>query len=55
MGATGATYSLTGDQYEGLLAYFELSLTAISDDEFGDLLISEKPIRDMLLELQPRV
>ena len=42
---------LTDEQYTALLEYFELSLTAVSDEEQEDLVFREKPLRDMLRSL----
>ena len=47
------TYELTDEQYQSLLAYFELAKTAMSDDEQAELIVMEKPLRDMLRALQP--
>ena len=46
-------YRLEDEQFEALVAYFELSLTALSDEEFVSLLSMEEPLRDMLLTLIP--
>lgn len=47
------TYVLSDEQYEELRSYFELSLTAMSDEEQADLVFREKPLRDMLRNLSP--
>ena len=44
---------LTDAQYSSLREYFELALTAISDEEMSDLVFLEKPLRDMLRSLSP--
>jgi hypothetical protein len=46
------SYTLTDEQFERLLAYFELCKTAISDDEQDKLLDMEGPLRDMLREIK---
>lgn len=45
-------YTLTESQFEQLHAYFELALTAISDQEQDELVLREKPLRDMLRQVR---
>lgn len=45
-------YTLTEAQFELLTEYFELAMTAISDDEQETLVFMEGPIRDMLREVK---
>jgi hypothetical protein len=49
------TYILSDEQYENLRDYFELAMTAISDDEQHELVFMEKPLREMLRQLRPEV
>jgi len=49
------SYILTDEQYQNLRKYFELALTAISNDEQEELVFMEKPLRDMLRQLRPAV
>jgi hypothetical protein len=49
------SYILSDDQYETLRNYFELAMTAISDDEQHELVFMEKPLREMLRQLRPEV
>jgi hypothetical protein len=43
--------TLTRDQFEKLLEYFEFALVAVSDEEQEELVFMEKPLRDMLREI----
>lgn len=45
-------YTLTAGQFQQLQSYFELALTAISDDEQDELVHREKPLRDMLRQVR---
>lgn len=45
-------YTLTEGQFQQLQAYFELALTAISDEEQDELVNREKPLRDMLRQVR---
>lgn len=47
------TYILSDEQYENLRDYFELAMTAMSDDEQAELIFKELPLRDMLRQLRP--
>jgi hypothetical protein len=49
------SYILSDDQYETLRNYFELAMTAISDEEQHELVFMEKPLREMLRQLRPEV
>lgn len=40
--------TLTDEQYQELLAYFDLARTAISDEEQYELVVMEPRLRDML-------
>ena len=46
-------YVLTEEQFGYLRDYFELALTAVTDEEQDELVFMEKPIRDMLRDLTP--
>lgn len=46
------SYILTNEQYARLSEYFELALSAISDDEQMRLLSMEPGLRDMLRQLR---
>lgn len=41
-------YTLTKEQFETLLAYFERATTAVSNEEVAELLRMDTPLRDML-------
>lgn len=46
-------YVLSEVQMRALREYFELAMTAISDEEQHRLVFMEKPLRDMLRDLEP--
>lgn len=41
-------YTLTDDQFQRLLDYFEKSCSAVSDEEIAAVLSLDIPLRDML-------
>lgn len=43
---------LTDEQFESLVEYFEFAFIAMSDEEQNELLLMEKPLRDMLRSLK---
>lgn len=47
------TYILSDEQYKNLRDYFELALTAISNDDQANLIFMEPGLRDMLRQLRP--
>lgn len=47
-------YELTEDEFEAITEYFELALTAISDDEQEKLVALEFPLREMLRDIRSK-
>lgn len=45
-------YELTEDEFESLIEYFKLSMTAVSDDDIMLLLSLDKQMLSMLLEIK---
>lgn len=48
------SYTLTDDEFRQITEYFELALTVISDEEQVELVLREKPLRDMLRDIKRR-